>query len=99
MYERNGNFVWGVRMSGVDADKKEDFEDIELEETVDESAYEEEEEEEIALGGTPAGAATNEALRALARAARSFLIYDPRNEAIRGFLQSYRESIVPEECL
>jgi hypothetical protein len=49
--------------------------------------------EEIALGGTPAGVATNEALRAMARAARSFLIYDPRNEAIRGFLQSYRDSM------
>ena len=77
-------------MSGEDTDKKDDLEGIELEEHVEDSAFEEEE-EEIALGGTPAGAATNEALRALARAARSFLIYDPRNEAIRGFLQSYRD--------
>ena len=47
--------------------------------------------EEISLGGTPAGQAANEMLRALARSARSFLIYDPQNEAIRGFLQVYRE--------
>ncbi|MEC7987581.1 MAG: hypothetical protein VX278_20610 [Myxococcota bacterium] len=47
--------------------------------------------EEISLGGTPAGQAANEMLRALARAARSFLIYDPQNEAIRGFLQRYKE--------
>ena len=50
-------------------------------------------EDEIALGGTPAGIATNEALRALSRAARSFLIYDPRNEAIRGFLQEYQRTM------
>jgi hypothetical protein len=49
--------------------------------------------DEIALGGTPAGVATNEALRALSRAARSFLIYDPRNEAIRGFLQEYQRTM------
>ena len=47
--------------------------------------------DEIALGGTPAGQATNEMLRALSRAARSFLIYDPRNDAIRGFLEDYRQ--------
>lgn len=49
-------------------------------------------EEEISLGGTPAGRATNEALRALARTARSFLIYDTRNEAIRGFLANLQET-------
>ena len=47
--------------------------------------------DEIALGGTPAGQDTNEMLRALSRAARSFLIYDPRNDAIRGFLEDYRQ--------
>ena len=50
----------------------------------------EELQEEIALGGTPAGRATNEMLRALARTARSFLIYDTRNEAIKGFLEVYK---------
>ena len=48
---------------------------------------------EVALGGTPAGRATNEALRAIARTARSFLIYDTRNDAIRGFLSDMQEKI------
>ena len=48
-------------------------------------------EEEIALGGSEAGRATNEMLRALARTARSFLIYDTQNEAIKGFLNNYKE--------
>lgn len=38
--------------------------------------------------------AVNGALRALSRAARSFLLYDPRNDAIRTFLDEYRASIV-----
>ena len=50
-------------------------------------------EDEVALGGTPAGRATNEALRAIARTARSFLIYDTRNDAIRGFLADMQEKI------
>lgn len=50
-------------------------------------------EEEIQLGGTPAGIATNEALRSLSRVARSFLIYDSRNEAIRGFLKEYKRTM------
>lgn len=50
-------------------------------------------EDEVSLGGTPAGRATNEALRALARTARSFLIYDTRNEAIRGFLSALQDSM------
>ncbi len=37
------------------------------------------------------GVAANDALRALSRAARSFLLYDPRNEAIRGFLKEYQD--------
>ena len=45
-----------------------------------ETAYHDEVlEDEVALGGTPAGRATNEALRSIARTARSFLIYDTRN--------------------
>lgn len=62
----------------------------ENENELEEEAFEEE--EEIALGGTPSGRDTNEMLRALSRAARSFLIYDPRNDAIRGFLEDYRKS-------
>ena len=50
-------------------------------------------EDEVALGGTPAGRATNEALRAIARTARSFLIYDTRNDAIRGFLADMQDKI------
>ena len=46
---------------------------------------------EIPIGGTEAGVATNNALRSLARAARSFLLYEPRNQAIRDFLADYRE--------
>lgn len=49
---------------------------------------------EVALGSTPTGTSTNNALRALSRAARSFLLYDPANDAIRVFLQDYQESMV-----
>jgi len=48
---------------------------------------------EAAVGGTAQGVATNNALRALSRAARSFLLYEPRNQAIRDFLQEYRENM------
>ena len=43
------------------------------------------------LGGTPAGRAANAALLALSRAARSFLLYDPSNEAIRVFLDELKK--------
>jgi len=59
-------------------------------------AAEEEEDEvgyEVPIGGTPAGIASNNALRSLARAARSFLLYEPRNQAIRDFLADYRENM------
>ena len=36
--------------------------------------------------------AANDVLLSLARAGRSFLLYDPGNEAIRGFLEDYRDS-------
>ncbi len=49
--------------------------------------------EEAALGSTPAGVATNGGLRALSRAARSFLLYDPTNDAIRVFLADYRDAM------
>lgn len=38
------------------------------------------------------GKDANDLLLALARAGRSFLLYDPGNEAIRGFLEDYRDS-------
>ena len=44
------------------------------------------------LTGSPHATATNAALRALARAARSFLIYDSHNEAIRQFLRDYQSA-------
>ena len=50
-------------------------------------------EEEAALGSTPAGVSTNNGLRALSRAARSFLLYDPTNDAIRVFLADYRDAM------
>lgn len=49
--------------------------------------------QEVAVGGTASGVATNNALRSLSRAARSFLLYEPRNQAIRDFLQDYRENM------
>ncbi len=48
--------------------------------------------EEIALGDEARTRAANEALRALARASRSYLIYDPRNEAIRTFLEDVKRT-------
>ncbi len=45
---------------------------------------------ERALDGSDHATDTNGALRSLARAARSFLIYDPHNEAIRAFLRDYQ---------
>jgi hypothetical protein len=47
--------------------------------------------DEQLLGDSDQGRAVNEALRAMSRAARSFLIYDTNNESILRFLQDYRE--------
>ena len=44
------------------------------------------------LGKTERARAANAVLLALSRAGRSFLLYDAHNEAIRGFLQDYREA-------
>ena len=46
--------------------------------------------EEAQIGGTPAGRAANAALRAISRTARSFLLYDPHNDAIRASLEDLR---------
>lgn len=51
------------------------------------------EEGELRLGSTERGAAANGVILALTRAARSFLLYDPSNEAIRHFLASLREAV------
>ena len=49
--------------------------------------------QEERVGQSPQGIATNTALRALSRAARSFLLYEPHNEAIKVFLTDYRLAI------
>jgi len=48
--------------------------------------------EERLSGTTPRGQAASGLLVSLARAARSFLLYDPSNEAIRHFLEKLRSS-------
>lgn len=48
------------------------------------------EEEARVLGQTDAGRAASAVMLAVARAARSFLLYDPSNEAIRHFLEAVR---------
>lgn len=49
-------------------------------------------EEELRLGASDRGKAANGVVIALSRAARSFLLYDPSNEAIRHFLDALRRS-------
>ena len=66
----------------------------EKEKTAEELREEELLRDDVKLGGSPEGKATNEALRALARVSRSFLIYDTKNEAIRDFLRGYQRSYV-----
>ncbi|MBM4392879.1 MAG: hypothetical protein FJ090_17275, partial [Deltaproteobacteria bacterium] len=48
--------------------------------------------EEARLGASPRGTAANGVLLALSRAARSFLLYEPTNEAIRVFLENFRRA-------
>lgn len=48
---------------------------------------------ELRLGHTPRGTAANDVVLALTRAARSFLLYDPSNEAIRQFLEMLRLTV------
>ena len=48
--------------------------------------------EEARLGTSPRGTAANAVLLALSRAARSFLLYEPSNEAIRIFLENLRRA-------
>ncbi len=46
------------------------------------------------LGSSDAGMAVNAALRALSKAARSVLLYEVNNEAIRRFIDEYHEAMV-----
>lgn len=48
---------------------------------------------ELRLGSSERGRAANGVVLALTRAARSFLLYDPANEAIRHFLGALREAV------
>lgn len=48
---------------------------------------------ELRLGSSQRGVAANGVVLALTRAARSFLLYDPSNEAIRHFLGALREAV------
>ncbi len=48
---------------------------------------------ELRLGSSERGLAANGVVLALTRAARSFLLYDPANEAIRHFLGALRQSV------
>jgi len=48
-------------------------------------------EDEVELGDSDIGKDANKALRSLARTARSFLMYDPGNEAIKIFLRQMHE--------
>jgi hypothetical protein len=49
-------------------------------------------EQEAELGSNERTRSANEALRALARTARSFQLYDPSNDAIRAFLEEVRDN-------
>ena len=49
--------------------------------------------DEPSVGGTPAGRAANLAVRAFSKAARAFTLYDAQNEAVRRFLQDYRDAL------
>ncbi len=51
------------------------------------------EELEETIGTTEVGRACSEAMVSLSRAARSFLLYDPENKAIRLFLEDLREKL------
>lgn len=51
------------------------------------------EEGELRLGQSERGTAANGVILALTRAARSFLLYDPANEAIRHFLGALRTAV------
>lgn len=70
-----------------DASLTESFDEAGLE------ALEERLQPEERLGSTPAGVAANAALRALSKAARSVLLYEVNNEAIRRFIREYRTSM------
>ena len=49
--------------------------------------------DEVASGATPASKSANAALRCFSKAARAFTLYEAQNEAVRRFLQEYREAM------
>lgn len=86
--------------ASIDADDRSTERDLiaelgeEVEPELEEEDVPDEVRSEVAVGATESGIATNNSLRALSRAARSFLLYEPRNKAIRDFLQDYRENML-----
>ena len=75
----------------LDQTRQEEFmSDSELDPTVAPEGLSAADDQRLGVGG--AAQAANLALLALSRAARSFLVYDARNDAIRGFLQDWKES-------
>jgi len=54
------------------------------------AAFDEADEDEEAVGTSEAGRAASDALVSLGRAARSYLLYEPDNKAIRNFLDDMR---------
>ncbi len=56
----------------------------------DRGAFDDEDDDEEAVGTSEAGRAASDALVSLGRAARSYLLYEPDNEAIRNFLDDMR---------
>ncbi|HCH66205.1 MAG: hypothetical protein CL927_18070 [Deltaproteobacteria bacterium] len=72
----------------VDAVDGDAFEDVTGEATPESSLA-----EDYTLQGSPQATATNAALRAMSRTARSFLIYDSHNAAIRQFLGEYERTM------
>ena len=81
----------------------EDMLDLEVEENPSSSVVEDQSDDDLSpeqslaedytLQGSPHATATNAALRAMSRTARSFLIYDSHNEAIRQFLGEYERTM------
>jgi hypothetical protein len=76
----DGSDLHGSGLDGSDLDGAEPRDELIEPEVIEHS-----------IGASPAGKAANGALRALARAARSFLIYDANNQAIRAFLADFRD--------
>ena len=78
----------GAQVGATASEGIEPASEVDPETDPDEEAAEEIAEEiqdGAAVGATPTGIATNNALGSLSHAARSVLLYEPRNQAIRYF--------------